>query len=334
MNSKARKLLIVAAKLLVAAALLWWVVSRVDYQRLIASMIGIHAGVLCCALAGFVAALLLTAGRLWYLLRLQEVSINLWEVVRLTFLGQFFNTVVPGTVGGDLVKAYYVAKHTPKKACVLVSIFVDRMIGLMGLTAMAAIMLVVAVVGGLEGIEKLRASAIAVAAAAAAIILGVAFLLSGRFRRLFHLQKLYSRLPIARHISAAGEAASLYRRRLDSLVTAVVITACSQILFVGSIALVGKSLRLATPWYDYFLYVPLIYVIAAVPISPGGVGLVEKAYEAFFVTAAIGPSEILALALIARLAQMFWGLPGVVVAFTGAKVPAAGAIQAEFGLDS
>ena len=56
MSSKARKLLIVAAKLLVAAALLWWVVSRVDYQRLIASMAGIRAGMLCCALSGFVAA--------------------------------------------------------------------------------------------------------------------------------------------------------------------------------------------------------------------------------------------------------------------------------------
>ena len=333
MSRRLRKGLIIAAKLMLAAVLLGWVVSRVDYQRLVASMAGIRTGVLCCALAGFAAALLLTAVRFCYLIRLQDISISLWEVVRLTFLGQFFNMVVPSTVGGDLVKAYYVAKHTPKKASVLVSIFMDRMIGLMGLTAMAAIMLLVVAAGNIGSVEKLGRSAIAVAAAVAAIGLGMVFLLSGRFRRLFHLQKLYSRLPIAHHISAAGEATRVYSQRPSSLAKAVMITFCSQILWVGSIALIGKSLSIQTPWYDYYLYVPLIYIIGAVPIAPGGVGLVEVAYGAFFVTAVTGPSEVLALALVARLAQMFWGLPGAVVAVNGAKVPAARAMQAELEPD-
>ncbi len=334
MSRTLRKVLIVAAKIVVAAALLGWVVSRVDWQSFIASIAGIHVAILCCALAGFAVALLLTAVRLCYLVRLQDISISLWEVVRLTFLGQFFNSVVMGTVGGDLVKAYYVAKHTPKKASVLVSVFVDRMTGLTGLTAIAAIMLLLAAAGNLGSVEKLGRSAIAVAAAVAAIFLGMTFLLSGRFRRLFHLQKLYSRLPIAHHISAAGEAARVYGRRPSSLGKAVMITFCAQIVWVGSIAMIGKSLSLATPWHDYYLYVPLIYIIGAVPIAPGGVGLVEVAYRTFFVTAVVGPGEVLALALVARLAQMFWGLPGIVVAITGARVPAARAMQAELGLHS
>lgn len=333
MSRTLRKVLIVAAKIVVAAALLGWVVSRVDRQRFIASIAGVREGLLCCALAGFAVALLLSASRLCYLLRLQQISIRFWEVVRLTFLGQFFNAVVMGTVGGDLVKMYYVAKHTPKKACVVVSVFVDRMTGLMGLTAMAAILLLVAAAGNLKGVEKLHKSAIAVAAAVAAITFGMAFLLSGRFRRLFHLQKLYSRFPIAHHISAAGDAVRVYRRRPASLAKAVMITFCVQIVWVGSVMLIGKSLSLETPWYDYYLYVPLIYIIGAVPISPGGVGLVEWAYRMFFVSAVVQSSEVLALAVIVRLAQMFWGLPGVVVAITGAKVPAAETMQAELGLD-
>ena len=334
MSPRLRSALIIAAKVLVAAALLGWVISQVAWHSFIAAVAGIHAGGLCCALAGFAVALLLTAVRLCYLVRLQDISISLWEVVRLTFLGQFFNMVMPSTVGGDLVKAYYVAKHTPKKASVVVSVFVDRMTGVAGLTVMAAIVLVATAAGDLGGVEKLRRSAIAVAAAVAAIALAMTFLLSGRFRRLFHLQKLYSRLPIAHHISAAGEAARVYARRPGSLARALMITFCGQIVWVGSIAMIGKSLSLPIPWYDYYLYVPLIYIIGAVPIAPGGLGLLEVAYRAFFVTAVVAPGQVLALALIARLAQMFWGLPGVVVAVTGARVPAARAMQAELELDS
>ncbi len=334
MSRRLRKGLIIAAKIVVVALLLRWVVSRVDWQSFAAAIAGIHIGGLCCALVGFAAALLLTGARFCYLVRMHDISISYWEIVRLTFLGQFFNTIMPSTVGGDLIKAYHVAKHTPKKASVLVSVLVDRVTGLIGLTAMAAIMLLVVVAGGLESVEKLRTAAIATAVAAAALVFGVTFLLSDRFRRLFHLQKLYSRLPIAHHISAAGEAVRVYSRRPSSLAKAVMITSCSQILWVGSIALIGKSLSIQTSWYNYYLYIPLIYMIGAVPLLPGGVGLVEAAYVTFFVTTAVPLSEVVALALVARLAQMFWGLPGAVVAITGAKVPAASAVQAELGLDT
>ena len=334
MSRRLRKGLIIAAKIVVAAALLGWVLSRVDWQSFVASMAGIQPSLLCCALVGFAATLLVTGARFCYLVRMHDISISYWEIVRLTFLGQFFNTVMPSTVGGDLIKAYYVAKHTPKKASVLVSVLVDRVTGLIAMTAISATMLLVAAAGSLESLEKLRTAGIATAIVVASLLFGVTFLLSGRFRRLFHLQKLYSRLPIAHHISAAGEATRVYSRRPSSLANAVMITFCSQILWVGSIALIGRSLSIQTPWYNYYLYIPLIYMIGAVPFLPGGVGLVEAAYVTFFVTTAVPPSEVLALALVARLAQMFWGLPGAVVAVTGAKVPAAKAMQAELGLDS
>ena len=45
---------------------------------------------------GFGITLVLIAVRWRLLLGIQEVRISLWEAVRLTFLGQFFNAVVPG----------------------------------------------------------------------------------------------------------------------------------------------------------------------------------------------------------------------------------------------
>jgi len=280
--------------------------------------------------AGFGASLLLVAVRWRILLRIQEIHVSLWEAVRLTFLGQFFNAVVPGTVGGDLVKAYYVAKHTPKKAAVLVSVFVDRLVGLVGLALMAAGMLVVTLAAGLvKDVAEVRLPLISVAGILVMATGMLAFLFSNRFRRALRLERLYQRLPIAHHIAAAGDAARLYGERLGRLSGAVLVTFAAHLCFVGFVALAGRSLSLPTAWHGYFVYVPLIYIIGAVPLTPGGIGWVENWYVKFFQTPEVGASMILVLALLARLIPILWGLPGAIVAVTGARPPRAESIAAE-----
>ncbi len=57
--------------------------------------------------------------------------------IRLFFLGLFYNNLMPGSVGGDLVKAWYVTKHTDKRLEGVLSVFMDRVIGLFGMVLMA-----------------------------------------------------------------------------------------------------------------------------------------------------------------------------------------------------
>jgi hypothetical protein len=54
---------------------------------------------------------------------------------RVTWIGQFFSSVLPGSVSGDLVKMLYVQNYNKElsKKFLLVSILVDRVIGLCGL---------------------------------------------------------------------------------------------------------------------------------------------------------------------------------------------------------
>ena len=293
------------------------------------------------ASAGVVAfglALLLIALRWRMLLKIQDVEISLWEATRLTFLGQFFNSIVPGTVGGDLVKAYYVAKHTPKTAAVIVSVFVDRLLGLIELALMAGAMLVLLLLG-MGGPdqpdhigEELFLPAVCVAIILPAVAGMMLFLLSRRFRHFFRLDRIYSRLSIAHHIEAAGDAAVQYRQRLGAMAGAVGISALSHLAFVAFVALMGMSLSIPAGWMEYFLYVPLIYIIGAIPLTPGGVGWVENWYLRFF-HATGGASTILVLALLARLVPMLWGLPGAIVAVTGPRLPKSDVIEAELAAE-
>ena len=85
------------------------------------------------------------------------------------------------------------------------------------------------------------------------------------------------------------------------------------LLLAGAIACMGLALGLATPIPLYFLFVPVIYIVAAIPISIGGLGLVEGMYVVFFAASTgADTSAVLALALLARLTPMLLSLPGLV----------------------
>jgi hypothetical protein len=286
------------------------------------------------AVVVFPINLAIVGARLWFLLRLQGIYLRLWEMIRLTFLGQFFNMVVPGTVGGDVVKAWYICKHTPRAPAVLVSIFVDRLMGLVELVLMAGVMLSLVLLTGRESVDRMESSIVTVLVVLGIVTVAVAFLLSRRLRQAMHLQRFYQKLPIAHHIDAAGKAVRIYRRRMGALLQAVLVTFGAHVLFVTSFALMGMALHIDVPFYLYYVYIPLIYIIGAVPITPGGLGLVEKLYVTFFVTAAASGStttatQVVTLAMLARLLPVFWGLPGLLVAITGPKLPKAEEMEAE-----
>ncbi|MHC4561460.1 MAG: lysylphosphatidylglycerol synthase transmembrane domain-containing protein [Planctomycetota bacterium] len=291
------------------------------------SLLGIRivpavAGVICFLLS------MLTIAMRWRLLSgVLDIDLSPRQAVRLTFLGMFFNTLVPGTVGGDLFKAYYAAKLTPHKAAAMVGVLIDRITGLTELALMAAVMLGVVALRELVPAEQLRWPAVCVAVVLGGLVTAMAVLLSGRLRRALRLKKFYGRLPIARHIATVGQAVRAFSRRPGRLVQAVGVSVIAHVFFVVAIALQGVSLSLDIPWYTYFLFIPLIYVIGAVPLTPGGVGLIEKLYVVFF--AAVSPSRILVLALLARLLPIICGLPGLWVLLTGPKPPKAATMEAE-----
>lgn len=343
MTKKRRNALILVIKLLVAAALLTWVMSKVhwsDYpgsdgvQRpgFFSSIRGANVQLLAVAVVGVALSWLIISLRWRSLLRVQDVLVSVWESFRLTFMGQFFNYVLIGTVGGDVVKAYYVSRHTPRKAAVLVSAFVDRMMGLTEFALLANAMILLVLLTRRESVESIEESLIVSLAALALVTFAMVFLLSSRFRRVFHLQKLYQRLPFAHHIDQAGEAAKRYRAKPAVLIGTLGMTFVAHVMWISSIAMIGRSLSLSTPFYAYFIYIPLIYIIGAVPITPGGFGVIEGMYVAFFSSDGNSESAVFALALLARLIPVFWTIPGALVAITGMRLPKTREMETELGI--
>ena len=88
----------------------------------------------------FIAQTLL-ACRWVLLLRVQGVFISQFQAIRLTYMGLFYNNFMPGAVGGDLLKGWYITHHSEKHRRVeaAVTVFVDRIVGLIGMILVASV---------------------------------------------------------------------------------------------------------------------------------------------------------------------------------------------------
>ena len=140
-KAKRKKYIFMSARIaVVAAGIIWavvWLSAEQRWQNLVELFSRINLWVFGAALGIFVAGQVIVGFRWWLLLRTQSVFINLFAAVRLHFLGLFYNNVMPSSVGGDLIRAWYVTHHTEKKFEAALSVFVDRIIGLLSTLVIA-----------------------------------------------------------------------------------------------------------------------------------------------------------------------------------------------------
>jgi len=79
--------------------------------------------------------------RWWMLVRAQDIPFAFRDSLRIGCMGNLFNLIVPGTVGGDLTKAVLIAREKPEaKTVVTTTVVLDRVMGLLCLLLLGFLM--------------------------------------------------------------------------------------------------------------------------------------------------------------------------------------------------
>jgi uncharacterized membrane protein YbhN (UPF0104 family) len=264
-----------------------------------------------------------SALRLVWMLAIQDVHLDWWQSVKLTFAGNFFNFALPGTTGGDLYKAYYITRYTHHKTEAVTTIFLDRVVGLLGLMFLATVMFAYA----WKRIEWEPAYRNSLATGLFLIWCGLAvgcvFVFSSRLRHSIGLPKLAGKLPAGEHLLRVGRATVAMRKHTVLVIMSLGVTIALQTLVVLSGFVMARALGMAGSFELYFICIPIGFLIAAVPISPPqAFGVLEYAYIQFFAHHDLNPKSVaVAFALAIRLIQLVWAVPGVLVPLLGLHVP-------------
>lgn len=260
--------------------------------------------------------------RLVWMLAVQEVRLSYWNAIKLSYAGNFFNFALPGMVGGDLIKAYYITRFTHRKTEAVTIVFLDRVIGLMGLMILATVTMIFAWKRIEWAAAYRNALALSMAVIWGGLLLGCLVLFSGRLRRLFRFSEIAGRLPAGDQILRIGRATVSMRSHKWLVFISLVNTVALQLIVVVAAHVMALALHMKGHFTLYYMCVPLGFLVGAVPLTPQAFGIMEGVYLLFFTTGGLNAaSTAFAFALANRLTQLVWALPGVLVPILGAHLP-------------
>ncbi len=254
----------------------------------------------------------------WYLLlRCQNIETTFQKAFRLTMVGCFFNYCIPGTTGGDVVKAYYVAKNSDRRAVSVMTVIFDRITGLLGLI----------VVGGLAGLLVLdnptaRNVTVSIWSGVAVVVVLSAVYFSRRIRSALYidtlLEKTIYRLPGGSILSKVDEAATAYSSNKLTVLWAVLLSIPCHIMLATGTALAAYALGSKSEFLVILTVMPVVFLAGSIPISPQGVGIMEALAIALLLKAGVmSTNQIVGMLLMIRLYQVVYSLLGGVFLLKG-----------------
>jgi uncharacterized membrane protein YbhN (UPF0104 family) len=279
----------------------------------------------------FLAAALIMAGCTaiqyyrWYLLvRALDLPFTFRNAVRLGLVGTFYNTFLPGSVGGDFVKAFFIAKgHPERKAAAVATVIADRLVGLFGLLLFGA-----AVGGGFwaAGDEKiatnpkLQAIVFVCAGLVAAAVVGYVGLgllpakRADRFR-----DRLHGTRRFGPTLAELWYTVWTYRQRPK---TVLAVVAMSAVVHTGFVTMYHLATRVFPPENvallgtlpEHFVIAPIGFIVQAIIPVPGGLGAGELTFGGLYrlIRGPDGEAVGLAGRLTLRLIEWTIGLIGYV----------------------
>ncbi len=250
-------------------------------------------------------------GRWKIILDAQGLKMTWARVFCVSFIGQFFNSFMFGSTGGDLARAYYAAKETHhKKTEAVATVVIDRMIGLVVLNFIAGVMLVARFNFYRQNWQThlpalLMIGMIAATVAALFVVYNIRLFKGWPILRFIEHHPRIG--PVVRRLLIS---IYLYHRRGKVLAKTALLTLVIHSLIVLQCFCFGKSLQINMSIIDYFTVIPLIISLAAIPITPGGLGVREGLAVTMLGAMSVSAHQALPLSLMVYFVALALSLVG------------------------
>jgi glycosyltransferase 2 family protein len=217
------------------------------------------------------------------------------------FYGLFFNT----SVAGDLFKWILVDEKYPKipKSKLLASIFLDRFIGLSMFVFVGTIMVFLVKID--KGFIPLWVKAVFLVL----FVVCLVFYLLLFFGNLSKL-KLWN-LKLLNKIKSVAEL--VHEENKFQILKSLMLCLISEFFWIVQIWFISWYFRAGLSVWSIFIFLPIISMILALPISFAGFGAREQLYLLFFTALATSTESIL-------LTSAFSGILGILMALIGGLV--------------
>jgi uncharacterized membrane protein YbhN (UPF0104 family) len=270
------------------------------------------------ALALFLAAQIVSSLRCLYIARTLGAALSLSRSIEAHFVGLLFNQVLPTSLGGDVVKAGMLSKDLGLNVAIRATIL-DRASGFLFLLLSVAVLLP-------AYLWTLRSAAMTACLGVGAVGTLAAVVVASRYSE--WLSRKLARVPGA--VLVLSLLQDVYRFRYprpfaEQFWTSLVV----HVNGVMSYALIGHALGIEFAWLNYFLIVPLIFLVALVPISLAGWGTREIGAVWLFGMLDLSPEQAVTMSVLFGILIVVASLPGLGYLLLGARAAKPGVTDAD-----
>ena len=271
----------VILKLLVAGSIIAYLIGsgQLSFSKILYALKPVNIMVIACL---YFVTTIITSLRWNLLLRMFHFRYRPWDTLKLSLIGSFFNTFMPGAVGGDLIKTYYIyAEEKDKKSKILASfsVFLDRFVGLLSLIFLVTFLFLFFWDSIVVNTYYLKLFWLVLSVSLAAAM-GLFFLW---FLSKQDLENKNYKILSYKYVLKFTHFISQLRGRWHYIFMAFVMTFCSQTLLIFIFYSAALDLGFyEVPMKIFFLAVPLALLVTALPLTPAGVGTGQMAFLIMF----------------------------------------------------
>lgn len=281
------------------AALLW----KLDLQHLLTRVAGLTWQGSALAFAMVLLAIAISAWKWGLILRARQHPLPYRALLRLYFVGLFFNNVLPTAVGGDAVRAWETTKETGEVPEAIASVVSERLIAgvALGFTA-------------LLGLPFIDADARTVQMVVIFLLIDVGLVglfLVPRVAEGIVGKTLPNRFALVRDVvTHTVQVVRNTLRRPGLFLVILLLSILFQICVAGVNAAIFYALGAPVSLAHCLIFTPMIFTVAMLPISISGFGVREAAYWYFFSQVGVTQGDAIATSLLFFVVVGICSLPG------------------------
>jgi len=245
----------------------------------------------------------------WHLfVRLLGMQVSFRRLLALYLVAIFFNNFLPTSFGGDVVRAYGLARDSGAAVSATSTVLADRLSG------MLALVVVTLTAAGMGGNALGRGPVVAAALLAACLILGVVAVLLSQ-RALEQSAEYVERRRLTRlagWLRESGVVVACYRRDPRIALAAMAVSLVTQALLIVTAWLLCLAVDQRVSLRTVALYLPAITFMTMLPVSFNGVGVQDAGFVLLFGRAGTPAAAAISMSLLwhaARLLISLFGLP-------------------------
>jgi uncharacterized membrane protein YbhN (UPF0104 family) len=293
----------VALQALVSLTLIVLLVRAAQQTNLLASFSALDASAILIAACLQIIGFTLNSRRWQLLLSNAGINDRLGTLTALYFIGLFCSLFLPTGTGGDVVRAYDVARRSGRPTQAIIGTLQERLFGLGAslLVGLVATLYYLPIVPPQLRVWILLTQIVGAIGITLLIYPALLFAAADWFWRSYgHRaapQKFAAHPLIAKSIAAVRPIAQLPPLPVPRLALILGMSIASVLMGIGSYYVLGRSLGIQAGLMVFCLVVPLVWITRMAPISLNGFGLSEGSFVFLIGLFAVPADKALALAL-------------------------------------